>query len=700
VSRWPLWFARWPRTFLVALAVLTAGSAWLAAHHDVEFDLVRLYAETGGEEAAGPGRITVAADLPPGDPAWAVLATSLAARHDVADVFEPKFPDALEKLSPKARERVTRSAWGSDGAAVWTALSVDLAAGASSQEAVAAFRAEVADVLPAQTERVIVGVPVLNVAHAESAKQEQFRLLPMVFFVFLTLLLALFRSVWGAILPLLSVGASAVLVLGMVAALDVALGGPLLLLLPLVLVLGLADSIHLLQHVAVARQNHPPATALERALLDVGPACFLTSLTTASGFVALCFTHSPMLRTFGALGAMGMGIALTAGLGLPAALLALRPDASIEVRPWGSAPTLRLLNLLSKPKGTWPVLVQAGLVVVLLGVASGVRPDLRLGGELADGAQVLRDHAWVDEQLDGVFPLMIRVETGTEFGCSNVDAYASLARLHRRIEDHPVTGGVVSFVTPMEWVSLATGRSVDSLVDAGPGKARRYRTFYGKAGAVSDAALPMPLYDEDQSAFLIWARLHDTGARSWASLLDTLDVADEKLPGVDVETGGFAHLAVQAWRQLVPDLWRVLGFSSVAALLSLLIAFRSPRAAIWSILPLLLTVLVALSSMRLAGIPLAYPNLFVLAAAVGLGVDALIHLLAHYQRHQDVDLAIRVAGSSIVWTYGLLLAGLGTLALSRAQTVREVGGILVVAMCVNLISTLLTFRALGAVHRV
>jgi predicted RND superfamily exporter protein len=57
--------------------------------------------------------------------------------------------------------------------------------------------------------------------------------------------------------------------------------------------------------------------------------------------------------------------------------------------------------------------------------------------------------------------------------------------------------------------------------------------------------------------------------------------------------------------------------------------------------------------------------------------------------------ALVSAGASVSWTYLLLLAGLSTLLVSRMSSIREVAAVLLVAMTVNLFSTLVMFAAGG-----
>src|SRR3712207_3998872 len=74
---------------------------------------------------------------------------------------------------------------------------------------------------------------------------------------------------------------------------------------PLIMVMGFSDSM---QITFAARDRllsgESKAAAIRGAVLVVGPACAVTAATAALSFIALLFSDSHLIRTFGAAGAL------------------------------------------------------------------------------------------------------------------------------------------------------------------------------------------------------------------------------------------------------------------------------------------------------------------------------------------------------------------------------------------------------------
>ena len=86
---------------------------------------------------------------------------------------------------------------------------------------------------------------------------------------------------------------------------------------PLIMVLGFSDSMQL----TVAMRNRlvdgdRRIKSARYAVLVVGPACVLATATAAASFIALLFSDSALIRTFGIAGALSTAIAFVVGITL------------------------------------------------------------------------------------------------------------------------------------------------------------------------------------------------------------------------------------------------------------------------------------------------------------------------------------------------------------------------------------------------
>ncbi len=74
----------------------------------------------------------------------------------------------------------------------------------------------------------------------------------------------------------------------------------------LVLVLGIADSMHLVLHLQHQGDREPAEVGLERTIREIGPACALTALTTAIAFLAIAISDNDQLFEFAMVGAVSV----------------------------------------------------------------------------------------------------------------------------------------------------------------------------------------------------------------------------------------------------------------------------------------------------------------------------------------------------------------------------------------------------------
>jgi predicted exporter len=140
----------------------------------------------------------------------------------------------------------------------------------------------------------------------------------------LLIVAGLFRRVRVGLLVLLPIACGVVLTIGVLTAAGHRFGGMAFAAYPLILGLGIDNSIHL-----VRRHLESPATDVRQLLGASGAALIQTNLTTIVGFAALLSATIPPLAEFGLITALGIGFTLLASLFLLPAILAL-----VGRRPW------------------------------------------------------------------------------------------------------------------------------------------------------------------------------------------------------------------------------------------------------------------------------------------------------------------------------------------------------------------------------
>jgi predicted RND superfamily exporter protein len=189
---------------------------------------------------------------------------------------------------------------------------------------------------------------------------------------------------------------------------------------PLIMVISFSDSMQLTfatRDRLLAGQNE--RDALRNAILIVGPACVLTHATAAVSFMALLFSESELIRSFGEAGLIATIIALGAVLILMPLLgvLLLRGETSFATKVAGSDVAVDALrrfcgfiaSRMVRHPGVYSLI---GLIVVVgLGaVYTSLEPRYRLADQVPDKQQAVAASSRLDAKLTGANPIDVLIE--------------------------------------------------------------------------------------------------------------------------------------------------------------------------------------------------------------------------------------------------------------------------------------------------
>ncbi len=280
----------------------------------------------------------------------------------------------------------------------------------------------------------MTGDVVMNRAFADVTKSDMETLTPIVFFIIVGATIILLRS----ILSTLAVVAVLVFVVnttlgfagwnGVVFSPTNA-GVPII-----VMVIAIADSIHIVTSVLLGMRRglDRNAAIVESIRINAYPV-FITSVTTAIGFLSLNASDSPPFHVLGNYVAFGVLCALIYTMTLLPALLSILPLRARRVQAEGTAFFDRFADFVIA-RSTF-LLVAMSLVIVVLAI--GI-PRIELSDNMAqyfdDRYEFRRDTDYVIDNLTGLDKLEYSLSAGREGGITDpdylrkVDAFAEWYR--------------------------------------------------------------------------------------------------------------------------------------------------------------------------------------------------------------------------------------------------------------------------------
>ncbi|HEU0198445.1 MAG TPA: efflux RND transporter permease subunit [Nevskiaceae bacterium] len=448
--------------------------------------------------------------------------------------------------------------------------------------------------------------------------------------------------------------------------------------------------------------------SLQRLLI---PGC-LALLTNALGFAVIMLIDIPIVKELGisaCIGVLLMLITNKAILPIMMTHIHLEEGSRHFTEDKANAETAKIWKLVARcaePRVALGVFVVS---LILLGVTTGVSRQLVIGdsgvgaSELRADSRYNRDSRLVDASYNiGVNVLGVVVEAPHFSGGSC---------LH-----YPVVHLVDEFDLFMRGVSgvrsvtsvASIGRLIVSAFNEGsPRWMALPRSEQGLTTASRAFDPSLGLNTEGCRAIEVLVFAKDHQGATVEHIVDEAKtfIASHHVPGVRMRlaTGNLGVTAATnesvggAEAQMVGSIF-------LALFILCCLAFRSWRAAVCVLIPLMLVSIFCNALMATMGIGLTVPTLPVVALGVGVGVDYGIYLFEHITRAMKVEgkdfhdafyEAMCVRGTAAVFTACTMAIGVGTWALSALNFQADMGVLLAFMFLVNMLGAICLLPALG-----
>ena len=190
---------------------------------------------------------------------------------------------------------------------------------------VRAIKAKFLDEFP-ETEVYLSGMIMMNTSFGEASIGDSSTLIPLMFLIVIVTIGLLLRTITGTIATVIVIIMSIATTLGLAGWLGFYMTGPTTSAPTMIMTLAVADCIHILTSMFYEmRQGADKKTAIARSIKINFQPIFLTSITTAIGFLSMNFSDSPPFRDLGNLVAIGVMLAFIFSVTIFPALLTILP---------------------------------------------------------------------------------------------------------------------------------------------------------------------------------------------------------------------------------------------------------------------------------------------------------------------------------------------------------------------------------------
>jgi hypothetical protein len=496
------------------------------------------------------------------------------------------------------------------------------------RELIAAYRGRGADLH-------LTGIAVQKHDVGEFVHRDQILLMPLAVAVLAVVLASFFRSVLGVVLPLAVTGVTLAWTLGAYHLAGLEVNAITALLPPILMVLSLAVSIHLIQGWLDAPPTPGDRVARIRSVVRaLRYPCFFCSLTTALGFGSLVASGMPAVQQFGVFAALGTMLSFAVGMTLvPIGLTFVEPPATKLATPQHRL-LRRVLEWAAEEAAEhpWRVLTLFGAItaVSVAGIPA-IRNNTDLVRFLRSDAPLYRDTMFIDRHLTGANTLEYLVSRRDGEPLTGLDDVRRLAAFEKAVLAVEHVTGVSSVLAVLRQMQRAEHGGAGPEL---PDNERDAAYAFDLLEAAPEQDLLRKMIAPDFTLARVNVRIHAIGTSAAAPLAESIERDARRIFGAAYDvavTGAFYHV-VQDSNHLVRS--QVKSFALALALVSLAIglSFRSAVLTWIAMIPNVMPIAWTAGLMGAFGIDLSTGTAMIASAVLGLVVDDTIHYLTHFHR--------------------------------------------------------------------
>ena len=532
------------------------------------------------------------------------------------------------------------------------------------------------------------GLPILRTRYVELVEYERGIFIPIAFIIAAITLIWIFRQIRMLIIALTSILISLIWVSGIMALFNISINVISYLTFNLLMIIGVSDAIHLLMkyHEEINKNSNKRST-LEVVIEKIGSALFLTSFTTAVGFMSLSITNIRILQEFGVIMGVGIGILfIITIIIMPIMLLYINvPDKiHIERLILKRKKSLSFQSLKAVQKYPKLVILLSGFLLILsiYGIYQ-IDSNVTVLGDLKPSNKLYKDISFVEDNFGGTLPLEIIISSvGTPL---SKDLYIKTNAVNT-IDNSDFYNKVNLFMR-----DLSNYDNIKSVTG--------YWNLDGSLNAQQNKYT-----NKDRTEIRISCGIEniDSNQADWLKK----SIIDDYINVFDTENGlkvtGSTLLALKMNRYLIASLLNSFIIAFIVIFISMNILFRSIKLSLVSIIPNIIPLLFAGAVMGFFGIELRPATAMTFSIALGIAVDDTIHFLSRFRseylitrsHEKSTTTTILTTGRAIIGTSITLGMGFLVLIFSNFKPNFEFGILATIILIVALLSSLILLPAL------
>ncbi len=596
------------------------------------------------------------------------------------------------------------------------------------------------------------GLPFIRTKMSQMIQQELVRFTLVSMLLTSLILLFFFRSFPTLTFSLLTVIVGVIWCMGILVLLGFKITMFIGLLPPLIVVIGIANCIYLLnKYHEEYRRHQNKIKALQRVIAKVGLAVLFTNLTTAVGFGVFTLTGSTVLQEFGLTAFLSiMGVFLISIIMIPVLFSFLPPPKTKHTKHLDYK---FLNNLIEKVTNIvlnhrkWVYTISITLVAVSFIGMSLLKNVGYMVDDISKTDKLYKDLKFFEQNIKGVMPFEIVVDTKKPQGVSTVRTLLNIDLLERRLKEfdelsQPMSishtmkflnqayyDGDVRRFTPPSFLDLGNIMSavpkgetnenmINSLVDSKNQKARisvqmadigsvRIKHLKDKVEGIADSIFNYnrvieDIFTDSIKNINVIDSANNILDTTYYSYKETTYTKVDPSHNTDISITGTSVIFLKGNDYLISNLLMSLFVAFIIISLLMASIFKSLRMILISIIPNLIPLIFTAGIMGYFSVNFKPSTVLVFSVAFGIAVDFSIHFLTKYKMELkargNIREAVRVVqkeiSTSMIYTAVILFFGFIIFVFSDFGGTIALGLFTAITLFVALLSNLILLPSL------
>jgi len=572
---------------------------------------------------------------------------------------------------------------------------------------VAAAARELADHIHAAHPRVdihLTGMVMINNEFPSASLQDMQSLYPAMFLAVILSLVLMLRSIPGTLTTLAIILLMIIGTLGLTGWLGIPMSPPTTTVPIVIMTLAIADCVHILVNFLHGMRHGmgKRAAILESLRINLHPV-FLTTLTTAVGFLSLNFSEAPPFRDLGNMAAIGVWLAFFLSITLLPAMMMLLPVKALRNDSRGSLAMLHLGEFVIRHKHRLLWLMGGAVIFFIAQIPRNQLDDRFV--EYFDQTNAFRQATdFSTANLTGIYQIEYSLDSGESGGVSDPAYLQKVEAFARWYRQQPHVLHVNSFTDIMKRLNRNLHDDEDSWY-----RLPEQRDLAAQYLLLYEFSLPFGLDLNNQinvkkSATRFSVTLDNVSTREMLALERKAQAwFDQHAPGMRIEGASTAVMFSHIGERNIKAMLKGTTLALVMISFILIFALRSLRIGLLSLLPNLVPIGMAFGIWGLLVGEVGLALSVVAGMTLGVVVDDTVHFLSKFlrarrERGMHAEAAVRYAFSTVgtaLWVTSLvLIIGFGILAFSHFRMNADMGLLTAITIGLALLADFLLLPSL------